>query len=260
MMQALHISDWVWAQPYFLGLLIPWLAAVYFYYKQNKAKHIAALGVSNISTQKSATTPWQVKVQAIATITNWLALLLIIIALGRPQLKNMVESLNGQGIDIVLSIDISGSMLADDFEPNRLEAAKQVASNFVQNRKYDRMGLVIFSGESFSQCPITTDHSILLHHLASLRSGVLQDGTAIGMGLATAVDRLRDSKLKSKVVILLTDGVNNTGLIDPNTALAIAKTYNIKVYTIGMGTNGTANIPVGKNAFGEWILSNPKPK
>ncbi|HEY0610322.1 MAG TPA: VWA domain-containing protein, partial [Chitinophaga sp.] len=168
----------------------------------------------------------------------------LVTALARPQTSNTSENIDSEGIDIVLSIDISGSMLAEDLQPNRLEAAKKVAADFVEKRISDRIGLVIFSGESFTQCPITTDHAVLTNQIMTIKSGMLQDGTAIGMGLATSVDRLRSSKAKSKVIILLTDGVNNTGLVDPLTALEIAKAFKIRVYTIGVGTYGKAPFPM----------------
>jgi Ca-activated chloride channel family protein len=173
-----------------------------------------------------------------------LAYAALVTALARPQTSNTSENIDSEGIDIVLSIDISGSMLAEDLQPNRLEAAKKVAVDFVNKRISDRIGLVIFSGESFTQCPITTDHAVLENQIMQVKSGMLQDGTAIGMGLATAVDRLRSSKAKSKVIILLTDGVNNTGLVDPITALEIAKAFKIRVYTIGIGTYGKAPFPM----------------
>ena len=168
----------------------------------------------------------------------------IIIALARPQVKFEEQQSEGEGVDIILSIDVSGSMTAQDFRPNRMEAAKKVAEDFVNERPNDRIGIVIFSGESFTQCPLTTDHSVLINQIEQIRNGLLEDGTAIGSGLATSVDRLRNSKAKSKVVILLTDGVNNGGLIDPATALEIAKTFKVKVYTIGVGTDGYAPTPV----------------
>src|SRR5690606_27198335 len=146
--------------------------------------------------------------------------------------------------DIVMSIDVSGSMLAEDLKPNRIEAAKKVAQTFVRNRHTDRIGLVIFAGESFTQCPITIDHQVVLEQIAEIRSGRLVDGTAIGMGLATGVDRLRYARGASRILILLTDGVNNTGLIDPMTALEIAKAYGVRVYTIGVGSLGRALYPV----------------
>jgi Ca-activated chloride channel family protein len=149
-----------------------------------------------------------------------------------------------EGIDIVMAIDISGSMMAEDFKPNRLEAAKKVAKTFISNRPNDRLGLVIFAGESFTQCPLTTDHSVILNLFSDVKSGMLQDGTAIGMGLGTSVKRLKDSEAISKVVILLTDGDNNSGSIAPATAAEIAKEFGVRVYTIGVGTRGTAPFPV----------------
>jgi len=172
------------------------------------------------------------------------ALVLFCIALSRPQQTNAPDNKYNEGIDIVLSMDLSTSMLAEDFKPNRIEAAKEVAEHFVMDRPADRIGLVVFAGESFTQAPITTDHNVIIEQLENLQSGMLADGTAIGMGLATAVDRLRSSSAKSKVVILLTDGVNNSGYIDPQTALRIAQTYKVRVYTVGVGSKGTAMYPV----------------
>lgn len=165
-------------------------------------------------------------------------------AMARPQLRNEQQLTNGEGIDIVLCLDISGSMLAQDFSPNRMEAAKNVASEFIDGRPTDRIGLVIFSGESFTMCPLTTDRSVLKTQLYNVQSGLLEDGTAIGSGLATGVERLKSSPSKSKVIILLTDGENNGGLIDPNTAKEIAKSLGVRVYTVGVGTEGFAPVPV----------------
>jgi Ca-activated chloride channel family protein len=164
--------------------------------------------------------------------------------LARPQSKNEVQQVEGEGVDIVLCIDVSGSMTAQDFTPNRMEAAKKVAANFVDKRLTDRIGIVIFSGESFTQCPITTDKAVLRSAIESIRNGLLEDGTAIGDGLSTSTDRLRASKSKSKVVILLTDGENNGGLIGPTNAKEIAKAFGIRVYTIGVGTDGYAPFPI----------------
>ena len=172
------------------------------------------------------------------------ALIALSIALARPQTSNTTENIDTEGIDIVLAIDVSGSMLAEDFKPNRYEAAKEVALKFVDQRPTDRMGLVIFSGESYTMCPITIDHNVLKEQISAIHNGMIMDGTSIGMGLATAVDRLRYSKGKSKVIILMTDGVNNMGLIDPNTALEIAKAFKVRIYTIGVGTIGQALVPV----------------
>ncbi len=168
----------------------------------------------------------------------------IIIALARPQSNSSRKSVTTDGIDIVLAIDVSTSMLAEDLKPNRIEAAKKTAIKFVESRENDRIGLVIFSGESFTQCPVTIDHSIVKNLIKEIKTGVVVDGTAIGQGLATAVSRLKDSKAKSKVIILLTDGVNNMGVISPETAADIARTFGIRVYTIGVGTKGMAPYPV----------------
>lgn len=176
-------------------------------------------------------------------ILRLLSLTLFIVALARPQTRNDEQRKEGEGVDIVLCLDVSGSMSAEDLKPNRLEAAKQVAANFVDERPTDRIGLVVFSGESFTQCPITADHAVVKAQILNVRSGFLQDGTAIGTGLATSVERLRSSKAKSKVVILLTDGENNGGLIDPQTAKEIAKAMKVKVYTIGVATEGYAPVP-----------------
>jgi Ca-activated chloride channel family protein len=178
-----------------------------------------------------------------------LVLALLILILARPQSSNQWKSETTEGIDIMISLDISGSMLAQDFKPDRLEEAKRLAIQFISGRPNDRMGLVIFSGESFTQCPLTTDHTALINLFNNVHSGMIEDGTAIGMGLATAVNRIKDSDAISKVVILLTDGVNNRGSIDPVTAAEIAKTFGVRVYTVGIGTRGTAPYPV-QTAFG----------
>ncbi|RAV54745.1 aerotolerance regulator BatA [Mucilaginibacter rubeus] len=172
------------------------------------------------------------------------AMAALIIALARPQSSLSWQDTTTEGIDIVIASDISGSMLAEDFKPNRLEAGKNIAIDFIQNRPNDRIGLVVFSGESFTQCPLTIDHSVLVNLYADIKNGMIEDGTAIGMGLATAVNRLKDSEAKSKVVILLTDGSNNSGSIPPVTAAEIAKQFGVRVYTVGIGTNGFAPYPV----------------
>jgi len=172
-----------------------------------------------------------------------IASIFLIIAIARPQSSTNWEESTSEGIDIILSMDISGSMLAEDLKPNRLEASKNVAMNFISKRVNDRVGLVIFSGESFTQCPLTTDHTVLINLFKDVKSGMVEDGTAIGMGLATAVNRLKDSNAKSKIIILLTDGVNNKGVIAPFTAAEIAKEFGIRVYTIGVGTEGFAPYP-----------------
>src|ERR1700760_4085718 len=187
---------------------------------------------------------WKSFIRPLPFILRMIALCCLIVALARPQTRNDEQLVTGEGIDIVLCLDISGSMLAQDFTPNRMEAAENVASQFIDNRPTDRIGLVIFSGEAFTMCPLTTDRNVLKTQLFNVQSGLLEDGTAIGSGLATGVDRLRNSPSKSKVIILLTDGENNGGLIDPNTAKEIAKSVGVRVYTVGMGTEGFAPVPV----------------
>jgi Ca-activated chloride channel family protein len=179
-------------------------------------------------------------------------MVLLIIALARPQSTSNHRDISVEGIDIVLAMDISGSMLAQDFTPNRIEAAKEVGIDFINGRPNDRIGLVVFSGESFTQCPLTTDHAVLTNLYKELQSGMIEDGTALGDGLATAVNRLKESKAISKVIILLTDGVNNMGSVDPVSAAEIAKLYGVRVYTIGVGTHGYAPIPV-QTPFGTQL-------
>jgi len=185
-------------------------------------------------------------------ILRMFSFVLIIIALARPQSTSSHNDINVEGIDIIMAMDISGSMLAQDFTPNRIEAAKEVGIDFIKGRPDDRIGLVVFSGESFTQCPLTTDHTVLIDLYKDLHSGMIEDGTALGDGLATAVNRLKESKTVSKVIILLTDGVNNMGSVDPVSAAEIAKLYGVRVYTIGVGTQGYAPIPV-QTPFGVQI-------
>jgi Ca-activated chloride channel family protein len=218
-----------------LPLLIIW-------YRRNHLKKSASLLISSIKGVEKAAN-FKTSFHHLPFILRILALALFITALARPQTRNDEQRKEGEGVDIVLCIDVSGSMNAEDLTPNRLEAAKQVAANFVDNRPTDRIGLVVFSGESFTQCPITADHAVVKAQILNIRSGFLQDGTAIGSGLATSVERLKSSKAKSKIIILLTDGENNGGLIDPQTAKEIAKALKIKVYTIGVGTDGYAPVP-----------------
>jgi Ca-activated chloride channel family protein len=224
----------------YLLLLIPLLMIWYF---RGNNKRAGTFMISSIQ-QLPAGKTWKVSLRHLPFILRMFALACIIVALARPQTRNDEELVSGEGVDIVLSIDVSGSMLAQDLTPNRMEAAKEVAGNFVESRPTDRIGIVIFSGESFTLTPLTTDKQILKSQIYNIQSGLLEDGTAIGMGLATSVERLRHSKAKSKVVILLTDGENNGGFIDPNTAKELAKSVGVKVYTIGVGTDGYAPVPV----------------
>lgn len=186
---------------------------------------------------------WKVRLYPVLNVLRLLCIALLIVALARPQTKSKNSRKNIEGVDIVMAMDISGSMLAEDFKPNRLESSKQLAKEFIQARESDRIAIVAFSGEAYTQCPLTIDHGILENRLKELQSGVIPDGTALGDGLAVAINRIRQSDAKSKVVILLTDGVNNAGSIDPLTAADIAKTFGIKVYTIGVGTRGLAPYP-----------------
>lgn len=182
-------------------------------------------------------------------IMDMAAIALIIIALARPQSSESNSTTNVEGIDIVMAMDISGSMLAEDFKPNRLEAAKKVGIDFINGRANDRIGLVVFASESYTQCPMTTDHIVLSRLMTEVKTGIIEDGTAIGDGLSIAISRLKDSDAISKVVILLTDGINNTGSIDPISAAEIAKMFGLRVYTISVGTNGTAPYPM-QDLFG----------
>jgi Ca-activated chloride channel family protein len=233
----------VFANPvylYFLLLLIP--LNVWYFFRNSKQQ--AFLQLSDASMFHHGPKSWRVYLRHSLFVLRQLALVALIIALARPQSSSSGQNVTIEGIDIVISLDVSGSMLARDLQPDRLEASKIVAADFIKGRPSDRMGLVIFSGETFTQVPLTTDHAILLNMFSGIKSGMIEDGTAIGDGLATAVTRLKDSKAISKVVILLTDGVNNAGAVDPLTAAEIAKVFGIRVYTIGVGTYGTAPYPV----------------
>jgi Ca-activated chloride channel family protein len=231
------------AEPLFLYLLAVIPAMITFYIlKQQSAQ--ASLRMPGLQPFEEAGTTFRHYLRHIIFAFRTVAVILLIIVLARPQTIDKFQDMSTEGIDIVLTLDISGSMLARDFRPDRLEASKNVATEFISGRPYDRIGLVVFSGESFTQCPLTTDHAVLINLLRELKSGMIEDGTAIGMGLATAVNRIKDSEAKSKVIILLTDGVNNRGEIAPATAADIAKTYGIRVYTIGVGTQGVAPYPV----------------
>ncbi len=225
----------------FLLLVIPLLVVWYFY---RKKRYTADLQVS--STEGFAMVGRNLKFYAYhgLYVLRLLAVILLIIALARPQTSLSRQDISVEGIDLILALDVSGSMLAMDFKPDRLEAAKDLAIEFIDGRPNDRIGLVIFSGETFTQCPLTTDHAVLKNLFRDIRSGMIDDGTALGDGLATAVNRLRGSKAVSKVIILLTDGVNNMGSLDPRSAAEIAKLYGIRIYTIGVGSMGQAPYPV----------------
>lgn len=239
------------SQPGYLYLLFGLPLLLVWYLFREKRQH-PKLQISDARMFETAGNSPKVILRHGLFVLRLLALALLIVALARPQTSSKGQNVTVEGIDIVLSLDVSGSMLARDLTPDRLDASKAVAEEFIKGRPSDRIGLVIFSGETFTQVPLTTDHAILLNMLKDVKSGMIEDGTAIGDGLATAAGRLKDSEAISKVVILLTDGVNNAGSVDPMTAAEIARVFGIRVYTIGVGTYGTAPYPV-QTPFGIQI-------
>jgi Ca-activated chloride channel family protein len=243
--------DWPWMMA--LLALLPFIAVYWLRTEKRKTPTFLIPSVSRIIGRRN----WRTSLRNLPLVLRLLALAALIVALARPATYSTIEMTNGEGIDIVLCLDVSGSMLARDFTPDRLQASVNVARNFVNNRKGDRIGLVIFSGQSLTLCPLTTDLKVVIQQLNSIEYGALADGTAIGSGLATAVDRLRAGIAKSRVVILLTDGENTGGLIDPPTAKELAKTFGIKVYTIGVGTVGYAPMPY-KTATGTTVMQQEK--
>lgn len=246
------LNKFEFANPELLWLLviIPILIVWYFI---TRKKDIAAVTFSTTKTFSSGSI--LAKLKPVLYLLRIVAIASLIIALARPRTKEVTTKTKAnKGIDIVMAIDVSASMLAKDLKPNRLEALKKVAVDFVNKRPNDRIGVVVYAGESYTQTPITSDKRIVKNAIKSLNWGQLEGGTAIGMGLGSAVNRLKDSKAKSKVIILLTDGVNNSGNIDPKTATELAKSLHIKTYTIGLGTNGTALFPVAKGMDGKLIF------
>jgi Ca-activated chloride channel family protein len=238
--------------PEFLWILIVVPIAIsWFIFKKNKLNNSISIPNTSALLSQSSILP---KLKPFLNILRIFSLIFIIIALARPQIIDVSTKVkNNQGIDIVMAIDVSASMLAKDLKPNRLEALKNVASNFILDRTNDRIGLVEYAGESYTKTPITSDKNIIIKSLKEINyNTIIEGGTAIGMGLATSVNRIKDSKAKSKVIILLTDGVNNSGFIDPNTAAELAIEYGIKIYAIGIGTNGMALSPVGVDNNGKF--------
>ena len=230
---------------FLLLLLVPYI----IWYMMYRKKTEPTIRMSDTHAYRFAPRSWKVVLMPIQLLLRVAVFVLLILILARPQTHNSWNNKSVEGIDIMLAMDVSGSMLAEDLKPNRIEAAKQVAAEFIVGRPNDNIGLSIFAGEAFTQCPMTTDHASLLNLLHGVRTdlatrGLIEDGTAIGMGLANAVSRLKVSKAKSKVVILLTDGSNNRGDISPMTAAEIAKSLGIRVYTIGVGTNKVAPYPM----------------
>ncbi|WP_306349533.1 vWA domain-containing protein [Flavobacterium sp. '19STA2R22 D10 B1'] len=237
---------------FWLFLILP-VAIAWYFWKRNK--QTATLKISSVQGFKGSPS-LLAKLKPVLFVLRLLALSSLIVAMARPRSVDITsKTKKTRGIDIVMAMDVSGSMLAKDLKPNRLDALKRVAGEFVQERPNDRIGLVVYAAESYTKTPVTSDKAVVLDALKSVKyDNVLQDGTGIGMGLATAVNRLKDSKAKSRIIILLTDGVNNAGFIEPVTAAGIAKEYGIKVYTVGIGTNGMADFPYAIAPNGEFLF------
>ncbi|MBT8231432.1 MAG: VWA domain-containing protein [Saprospiraceae bacterium] len=249
---TLPIGDFEFQHPWFLLLLLllPLMWYLKFRKKSIKSSTVAFPHVGSIDNLSSIKT----RLIQFLPYMRYLGMAALIIALARPRLVLKEEEIKAEGIDIILVMDLSSSMLARDFNPDRLTVSKEMAKQFIDKRPYDRIGLVVFAGESFTQSPLTTDHRIVKEFLTSLESGMLEDGTAIGMGLASAANRLKTSESESKVVILLTDGVNNAGYIKPMTAAEIAKEIDVKVYTIGVGSMGEAISPISRRSDGRYVF------
>jgi Ca-activated chloride channel family protein len=235
-------GDVTFAYPWVLYslLLLPF---IFYWYWRSRENRTPNINFSSLHMFGEVPRSFKEKIVDVPYLLRILALAFLIIAFARPQTYSSGENIYTEGIDIAMVLDISGSMLAEDFKPNRLEAAKKVIDDFIKGRTTDKIGLVIFSGESFTQCPLTIDYSVLRNLLVEIKSGMIQDGTAIGNAIANGVNRLKESKAKSKVMILLTDGVNNAGQIDPLTAAQIAQNFGIRIYTVGVGTIGEAPYP-----------------
>ena len=239
----------IFANPHYLYLLLLLIPLIAWYIFRLRKKQ-AALQVSYLEAfNVPRATTFKVYMRHLPFVLRMAVIALIIVILARPQSTDNWDTRSTEGIDIMMALDVSGSMQAEDLKPNRLEAAKEVAATFINGRPNDNIGLVVFAGESFTQCPLTTDHAVLLNLFKDIRYGMIEDRTAIGLGIANAVSRIKDSKAKSRVIILLTDGVNNKGEIAPVTAAEIAQAFGIRIYTIGVGTRGEAPIPY-RDQFG----------
>jgi Ca-activated chloride channel family protein len=229
--------------PWCLLLLLLLIPAIVWYVLKNKRAQ-AAMSISSTEAFDKMPRTYKSYLHHVVFALRMIVIALVIVVLARPMTTDSWQKSSTEGVDVMLALDISGSMLSRDFSPNRLEAAKRVAAQFIAGREYDNIGLAIFSGEGFTMCPMTTDHAVLLNLMKDVECGMLVDGTAVGDGLATAVNRIKDGPAKSKTIILLTDGTNNAGVVDPITAAEIARSYGIRVYTIGVGTKGMAQSPV----------------
>lgn len=251
------LKNVVFANPEFFWLLLLIPIAMIWYVFWNKKSKPSLIFSSTFSLQEKPSV--LVHLQHLLFVFRIFAFIAVVVALSRPQKRSETAHTKiTDGIDIVMAIDVSSSMLARDLKPNRLEALKKVATEFIKNRISDRIGLVVYAGESYTKIPLTMDKSVILNALNDINYGLVEDGTAIGMGLVTAVNRLKESNSKSKIIILLTDGVNNSGFVDPETAAKMATEYGIKVYTIGIGTNGMAMSPIAYNPDGSFVYQNVK--
>lgn len=251
-----YLNQFFFASPWWLILLaiIPYL--IYLHFLKKTTPHPTwTFSDMQFSRFRSS---WRMKLYRWLPVLSITGLTFLILALARPQLSLTEEKITAEGIDIMMAMDLSSSMLSRDFDPDRLEVAKKVAQNFISIREYDRMGLVAFAGEAFTQCPLTMDHTMLMDFIDKLKVGLVEDGTAIGMGLATAINRIKDSATPSKIIIMLTDGVNNTGYIAPMTAAEMAAALNIKVYTIAVGSMGEALSPINRTLDGRYIFGMAK--
>ncbi len=235
-------------------LLIPLLGFLFYLVWRKETSNKQTISHSHLKKDKGFAN-WKVKYQLLPDVLKYLSICLFVVVIARPRVVSVKESVKGNGIDIVIAMDISTSMLAMDFKPDRITASKELAIDFVNKRSSDKIGLVVFGGESFTQCPLTVDHEILNSFIKSQQVGYLAEGTAVGMGLATAVNRMKGSNSKSKVVILLTDGVNNAGYIDPLYAAKLAQEFGVKVYCIGMGSDEVTTIPNGVDMDGNIVYA-----
>lgn len=233
----------IFDNPLCLLLLLLLIPAIVWYILKNK-KAQASMSISSTEAFDKMPTTYKAHLRHVVFALRMLVVACVIVILARPMTTDSWQKSSTEGVDVIVALDISGSMLSRDFSPNRLEAAKTVAAQFIAGREYDNIGLVVFAGEGFTMCPMTTDHAVLLNLLKDVDCGMLVDGTAVGDGLATAVNRIKDGPAKSKTIILLTDGTNNAGIVDPITAAEIARNYGIRIYTIGVGTKGMAQSPV----------------
>ncbi|MBT8230722.1 MAG: VWA domain-containing protein [Bacteroidia bacterium] len=248
----MRMSNFEFQHPWFflILLIIPVMIWWEHFFPGNKKSRVRFPHISALNDLRSIRSV----VYPFLPILRYIGVIALVFALARPQLVLKEEEVKAEGIDIMMVMDLSSSMLARDFKPDRLTVSKEMAQDFIDKRSFDRIGLVVFAGESFTQSPLTTDHRIVKEFLGTLESGMLEDGTAIGMGLASSVNRLKESTSKSKVVILLTDGVNNAGYIKPMTAAEIAKELNVKVYTIGVGSMGNAISPISRRSDGVYVF------